>query len=206
MQFPQTDPELNTLATQMQSGMNATDSPFATLPETAAEIGTLQANFNALDSDILSAQAALDALFARKSTARTALSDGLKTNISAAERQVGKKSDDLKIIGWGPQADPKTLQMPAQCGNFRLHHINGHSLDFDWDKPSYKDGGKPAGFTIYKRASGTDGAWLAHHTLFSGSATEDISDFDSGTWDVMVRASNAAGEGPMSNYVTVTVG
>ena len=206
MDFPRTDSELNTLATQMQSGMTATGSPFAGLTKTAAQIGALQTDFNSLDGEILAAQAQLNALFEQKAVARAALQSGLKTNISAAEQQVGKKSDSLRQIGWGPQADPKSLQAPAQCGNFRLHHIQGRTLDFDWDKPSYSVGGKPTGFTIFKRTTGTAGAWLTHHTIFSGSAHEDISEFESGNWDVVVAASNGAGQGPLSNFVSVTVG
>ena len=205
MDFPRNDPELNTLATQMQSGMTATGSPFADLPQTAAQIGALQTDFNGLDGEILTAQSALDALFTRKGDARGALAGGLKTNINAAEQKVGKKSEQLRQIGWGPQAEPKELQMPAQCPNFRLHHIDGHRLDFDWDKPSYKDAGKPEGFVIYKRAAGTMNPWKQHHAVF-GNVNEDISEFESGTWDVMVRASNKKGEGPDSNIVTVTVG
>ena len=87
-----------------------------------------------------------------------------------------------------------------------MHNISGHTLDFDWDKPSYKDAGKPSGFTLYKRRAATSDAWTMHHTTFGASAIEDISDFGSGTWDAMVRASNPNGEGPDSNIVTVTVG
>ena len=203
--FPQSEAEVTTLATTMISGLDS-DLIFANPPATSAQLQTELADFNDKSgvADVQRAQA--QQATTDKTTAFNSMTTDMKNVLAWAVKIPGVTAAQLKKIGWDFPAPPTPLQAPAQCGNFRLHHINGHTLDFDWDKPSYKEGGKPSGFTLYKRESGSSAAWLVHHTIFSSSAHEDNSDFASGSWDVLVRASNAAGEGPESNVVTVTVG
>lgn len=79
----------------------ADDSPFAALPESAADIKTAHNKFNGIDGEILVTQNVVDGLFARKSDKRVTLQGLLKANISAAETQVGQQSEQIKMIGWG---------------------------------------------------------------------------------------------------------
>ena len=204
-EFPRSEAEVTTLATTMISGLDS-DPIFANPPATSKQLQRELTDFNDKSGIADVQRAESEQATTDKTNALGSMTTDMKNVLAWAVKIPDITAPQLKKIGWDFPTPPTPLQAPAQCGNFRLHHINGHTLDFDWDKPSYKDGGKPSGFTIYKRASGSDATWLVHHTQFSGSAHEDISDFESGSWDVLVRASNAAGEGPMSNFVSVTVG
>ena len=203
--FPQGEPAIKTLADEIKGGL-ATDPIFADSPVTPAQIQDAQTELDTTTTAKINADAAAKTATITKNNALSALIALMKTVLAWAVKVPGVTAEDLQRLGWGFPDPPTELQAPARCGNFRLHHIDGKTVDFDWDKPSYKDGGKPTGYKIYRRLDGSTGEWTLSNVVFGTVVLEDIEEFPVGTWEVGVRASNTTGEGPLSNTVTVTVG
>ncbi|HEX8465194.1 MAG TPA: fibronectin type III domain-containing protein [Abditibacterium sp.] len=205
-EFPQGEAEISTLASDIKNGLSS-DPIFANPPVTPAQLETLLSDFGSASSTQRDAQAVAEQKTTLKKSALGSLTGGMKTTLDWAVKIPGISEAQLKKIGWGFAAAPSKTLAPAQCPNFRLHNIEGRSVVFDWDKPSYKDGGKPTGYKLYRRAAGTLDSWTLEEAIFGVSATEDEeTDFPTGTWEVIVRALNNEGEGPVSNSVLVTVG
>ena len=60
--------------------------------------------------------------------------------------------------------------------------------------------------TPRRRATGSQGAWILEDAIFGIAQTRDEEhDFPPGQWEVVVTVTNTAGEGPVSNTVTVVV-
>ena len=203
--FPESEAGVKTLADQIKGGL-ATDPIFADAPVTPAQLQTALSELDAASTAKLNADAAAKTATLDKNDKLGALTNLMKTDLAWAVKVPGVTAEDLERLGWGFPDPPKELQVPAMCPNFRLHNIMGRTVDFDWDKPSYREGGKPTGFSVYRRVANAGDAWTLSHVVFGASALEDIEEFPPGTWEVGVRASNRAGEGPLSNTVTVTVG
>ncbi len=204
--FPIAEDEIVALATSLAGGL-ASDPIFANPPVTSTQMGAAETTFNQAASFSDQKKAEWLQSTEIKGQKLTILTGLMRNLLDWAVKIPGITEAQLKKIGWGFAAAPTELKAPAQCGNFRLHHIAGRVLTFDWDKPSFKDGGKPTGYKIYRRAAGTMGDWILEEAVFGGALTEDEeSDFPVGTWDVVVAALNSKGEGPVSNTVTVTVG
>jgi hypothetical protein len=205
-EFPQGETNVKTLASEIAGGLSS-DPIFADSPLSPAQMTALLADLDAASNQQREAQAVAEQKTAAKTSVYAALMTGMKSVLDWAVRIPGISEAQLKKIGWGFAAAPTKTLKPAQCGNFRLHHIEGQTLTFDWDKPSYKDGGKPTGYKLYRRKAGTMDPWTLEDAIFGVNATQDDEkDFPAGTWEVVVCALNNEGEGPVSNTVTVTVG
>jgi hypothetical protein len=205
-EFPQGEANVKNLASEIEGGLSS-DPIFANPPLSPTQIAALLTNFDGASNEQREAQAVAEQKTTAKNSVYAALIAGMKTVLDWAIKIPGITEAQLKKIGWGFAAAPSKTLAPAQCPNFRLHNIEGRSVVFDWDKPSYKDGGKPTGYKLYRRAAGTLDSWTLEDAIFGVSATEDEeTDFPTGTWEVIVRALNNEGEGPVSNSVLVTVG
>ena len=203
--FPESEATITQLAETLKGGL-ASDPVFSDAPATPAQIQSELSELAAANTTKINADAAAKTATIAKNDGLNALIDSMKQVFSWAVKIPGITAEQLQTLGWGFPDPPRELKPPAQCGNFRLHNIEGQTVDFDWDKPSYKDGGKPTGYKIYRREAGTSAPWLLCNALFGAMSLEDIEPFPTGQWEVGVRASNAAGEGPLSNTVAVAVG
>ena len=204
-EFPKSEATITQLAETLKGGL-ASDPIFADAPATPAQLQNELNELASANTAKVNADAAAKTATIAKNDRLNALINSMKQIFAWAVKIPGITAEQLQTLGWGFPDPPRELQPPAQCGNFRLHNIEGQTVDFDWDKPSYKDGGKPTGYKIYRREAGTPAPWLLCNVVFGATAIEDIEQFSAGTWEVGVRASNTAGEGPLSNTVTVTVG
>ncbi len=206
MEFPRTEPTIVALATTLKNGLPS-DPIFANPPVTPVQLATAEAEFGTASSFADQKKAESEEATRVKSSKFETMTGLMKTVLDWALKIPNITEAQLKKIGWGFAAAPVKTQRPAQCGNFRLHSIEGTKLVFDWDKPSYKDGGKPTGFKLLRRAAGSLAAYQLEDAIFGMNTLEDEeTDFPSGTWDVVVCAVNSEGDGPISNSVTVTVG
>ena len=118
----------------------------------------------------------------------------MRADLDPALARPGISEAQLRKIGWGFPSARTAPGVPGQCRDFEVSHIAGRTVEFDWKKPAA--GGKPSGYKLYRRLAGTTGDWILR---------DEEHDFPTGTWDVVVAATNAKGEGPVSNTATVTV-
>jgi hypothetical protein len=202
-QFPNTEPTIAALANTIESGL-ASDPIFAKPPVLPAQLDAALSDFNSAsalaDQKRAEAQQATDA----KSATLALLVSQMKTVLDWASKLPGVTEAQLRKIGWGFASPPTLLTAPGQCRDLELVRVVGNSLEFDWKKPV--DGGKPSGYKLYRRAAGSSGAWTLEDAIFGISQTRDEEhDFPPGQWEVVVTATNNAGEGPHSNTVSVVV-
>lgn len=202
-QFPNTKPTIAALANTIENGLPS-DPIFTGSPITPAQLATAISDFNTssalADQKRAEAQQATDA----KSAQLLALTTQMKRVLDWASKIPDITDAQLRKIGWGFASPPTILTAPGQCRDLELVRVVGNSLEFDWKKPV--DGGKPSGYKLYRRAAGSSGAWTLEDAIFGISQTRDEEhDFPPGQWEVVVTATNNAGEGPHSNTVTVVV-
>ena len=198
--FPRTDAEILTLSDDLADGIENNPTVFATPPVTPAALRTHKGECTvALANQTQTAAIALAAT-ATKATKFGTLTGEMKTVLNWAENLPGITNDQLHLIKWGKRAAPTALQKPGQCPAFHIVGINGHEVDFDWNKP--REGGKPAGYKLLRRALGAS-AWTLHKVATRDEA--EVSDLPAGTWELTVQPFNDAGDGPVSNTVSVTV-
>ena len=198
--FPNTDPEIMQLSNDIADGIQNNPTVFANPPVTPAQL-------RASNSECVTAlgeQTQAIAVATAKTTAKngkfSTLTGAMKSLLHWAEGLPGITDDQLKLIKWGTRSAPTALRKPVQCGMFEIVGINGHEVDFDWQKP--RDGGKPAGYKLMRRTPGA-ASWTLHKVVTRDEA--EVSDLPTGTWEVAVIAFNDAGDGPISNTVQVTI-
>jgi hypothetical protein len=202
-QFPIKEAEIVALATSIEGGLPS-DPIFASPPVSSAQIGDAVSTFNEAASLAEQKRAEAAQATAAKADDLAALVAQMRSVLDWALARPGVTEAQLRKIDWGFPAPPTGLALPGQCRELQVESIAGSTVEFAWKKPL--EGGRASGYKLYRRAAGSTGAWILEDALFGISHTRDEEhDFPSGTWDVVVTATNATGEGPVSNTVTVTV-
>ena len=150
----------------------------------------------------LAAAAAAEAATTTKDEALEALTDAMKTDLRYAENTVNFDDDKLKLIGWSGRRTPRALSPPGQPRLLEAPRQGEGWVFLDWKPPA--DGGRPAAYTIERRAGGVDDHWQAVATAIETEAT--LVDQTRGPeLEYRIIAVNKAGESPSSNSVEVVL-
>nr|VFJ42656.1 MAG: Fibronectin type III domain-containing protein [Candidatus Kentron sp. FW] len=197
--FPKAEAEVLELCKKLADGLVANPDLFPAPPVSAEEInGLLDECQSALDN-VMATKAAAKEAVTGKDGKFDSLEDSMKKAFRYAEDAVDDDDAKLARIGWGARHAPTALAVPGQVRSLHVTAQGEGWLEMDWKKPA--DGGRVATYRIQRREAGP-GPWSLVEIAMETEAR--IADQARGkNLEYCVVATNKAGEGEMSNTVSV---
>ncbi|MDD5036391.1 MAG: fibronectin type III domain-containing protein [Methylococcaceae bacterium] len=198
--FPSRESDITVLAQAIIQGLNTQSANFPKSPYSATEI---QAQLNAyfgLRDTLTALQAQVAEAAAAKQDGLNRLTDGLKAVLRYVEH-AATGEEQLAAFGWSGRRAPTALQPPGQCRNLEAPRQGEGWAFLDWKEPA--EGGKPSFYTVEIREA-PDGEWKHAATTVESEAT--LVNLPRGkNLECRVFAANKAGNGPVSNTVSLVV-
>ncbi len=153
------------------------------------------------------AQAAAQIATEQKDTRLAALIEVMKKELKKSEVDVGRDSEKLEYIGWGPKAPPSPADPPGQPRNLDTVMQGNGTILLDWKTPARGSGGPVRTYIIERRdenAGSEFGSWAQAAIALETEAT--LTGQPQGQQlEYRVKAANAAGISLPSNSIAVVL-
>nr|VFJ46493.1 MAG: Fibronectin type III domain-containing protein [Candidatus Kentron sp. DK] len=200
--FPKNEANMLILGRQMVDGFEAKADLFPSPPVTPGDLeNALEGCVKAREAAI-EAQAAAEQATVAKNTAFEAFAEKMKVDLRYAEDAVNYDDAKLRTIGWGGRKPATRLTVPGQTRNLAVREHGESSVQLVWMRPV--GGGRVNTYQIQRRERTEGDPWT-----LTGIAMETetmLSNQPRGKeLEYCVIATNKAGDGPMSNSVTVVL-
>jgi hypothetical protein len=200
--FPTLESEVVTLAQSMAGGYtaHATDFPGVTVATLTTALNGYLAAKLAQDEAKGQAKIATEA----KSEKLAILVQLMKDDLKVSEADVSDDPEKLSLIGWGPKAPPTPIVPPgAPSGLKPVYEGVAGEVMLEWNKPL--DGGAVRNYIIERRDQDSGGVFGPWRMLdFAYDTSISFVDQPQGVrLEYRVSASNAAGQSPTSNIISV---
>lgn len=151
--FPKSEPEIITLAQQMENGLN-NNTNLAESPVGKSDFTTMLAAFTAKRDEIVADEAALGEKYDEKEDLKDELTDAMQRVLDYTKSISDNDETELASIGWGVPGELKK-QSPGQPRALEVINQTETNVFLDWKNPS--DGGRVASYRVERREA--NGSW-----------------------------------------------
>ncbi len=199
-QFPKIESEIIVLAQTVLRGFKSRPDLFPNPPIDLEQFEGKINGHSALEQQWNTVQAQSVQLTAQKKASTEDIATDLHNFLRYAEIVVQDEAQ-LGIIGWSGRAARTPLEAPGQCRMLVATAQGNDSIHFSWKAPA--EGGRPSAYEI-QRHELPDGVWVSAGTAVDTEKT--LAGQPTGKkLEFRVFAVNKAGDGPVSNVVTVAL-
>nr|VFK14463.1 MAG: Fibronectin type III domain [Candidatus Kentron sp. LPFa] len=200
--FPKNEANMLILGREMIDGFKAKTDIFPSPPIGPETLDRAMEECIKAKEAAIEAQAVAEQATIMKNEAFAALAEKMKVDLRYAEGAVNYDDAQLRAIGWGGRKPATPLAVPGQARNLTVKEKGEGSVRLGWMKPA--EGGKVNAYRIQRRERAEGNHWgLAGMAM----GTEVLlSEQPRGKeLEYCVIAANKAGDGPMSNTMTVVL-
>ena len=204
--FPKREADIMALANVMVTGYVYHTADFP-----SANWGYLSSRrfvYNIFRRKHVEAQAKAQIATEQKDAKLAALIEVMKKELKKSEVDVGKESEKLGYIGWGPKAPPASTDPPGQPRDFEAAIQGAGTVLLDWKAPARGSGGTVRTYVIERREQPQDGGefgnW-AQAGIALESETTLMNQPRGVELEYRVIAVNSGGQSTFSNTVAVVL-
>ena len=214
--YPRTQSEISALTESMIAGYSEHPGDFPSAD--VAALATARDQYETVSEALLQAQAAAKIASAQKAEKLRQLQAIAKQELKKSQVDTIAQPEKLGQIGWGPKAEPQSMQVPCPPGNLKIisQGIGGEDnnkgiLHLSWRKSAFVRARFVRFYCVERRQLefGSDGEASYSPWEQIGSAMDNkISLMEEPTGsrlEYRVRAVNKGGESPPSNTITVVL-
>jgi hypothetical protein len=199
--FPNSEPNVATLAEEMIAGFTGHEDVYAAPPVEPEALTGYKNGYILARNNAVAAQAAAEQATVAKDYLLADLVEAMKKDIRYAENTVAGSDEKLKLIGWSGRKAPEPQSALGQTRLLAVTRQEEGQVDLAWKAPI--DGGKPSAYRVVRRERPA-GPWMDVATAVETEAF--LVDQPRGKeYEFRVIAVNKSGEGEPSNTVVVVL-
>nr|VFK41639.1 MAG: hypothetical protein BECKSD772F_GA0070984_10982 [Candidatus Kentron sp. SD]VFK47050.1 MAG: hypothetical protein BECKSD772E_GA0070983_10873 [Candidatus Kentron sp. SD] len=200
--FPKSESSMLILGREMADGLKAKVDVFPNPPIAPADLENALEECMKAKEAAIEAQTAAEQATTAKNAAFEAFAEKMKVDLRYAEDTVNHDDAQLRAIGWGGRKPATPMAAPGQARNLAMKEKGDGSIGLGWTRPA--EGGKVNAYRIQRRERAEGSPWAL--VGMSMGPESLLSDQPRGKeLEYCVIAANKAGDGSMSNTVTVVL-
>ena len=212
--YPRTQSEISVLVESMIAGYSEHPGDFPSADVNA--LTTARDQYEAVSEALAEAQAAAKIASAQKAEKLELLQAITRQELKKSQVDTAEEPEKLSFIGWGPKADPQSMQAPCPPGNLKIisQGIGGEDNDkgilhLSWRKSAFKRARFVRYYSVQRRhvqSNGDGQAAVGPWVHIASAINNEIALKNEPTGsrlEYRVKAVNKGGESPPTNVVAV---
>ncbi len=212
--YPRTQSEISVLVESMIAGYSEHPGDFPSAD--VAALQTARVQYEAVSEALLQAQAAAKIAAVQKAEKLELLQAITRQELKKSQVDTADEPEKLGFIGWGPKADPQSMQAPCPPGNLKIisQGIGGEDNDegilhLGWRKSAFKRARFVRYYSVERRQmtkelSDTNGPW--QHITSALDNKISLTEEPTGVrLEYRVKAVNKGGESSPTNTICVVL-
>lgn len=204
--FPNTEPEIVSLANVMIAGCNEHPEDFPSI--TVADLQTALTNYQSQHQQQEDAKSQAQIATVTKDDALQELVSAMKNDLKLAEVDTADDPEKLTEIGWAAKSGPTPIILPKAPTNLKSVYEGAGTLELQWEKPVHSAHRPVSNFIVQRRDQQQPDSGFTEWKLVDMSYQPHINLLGQPRGiqlEYRVIATNAAGESSPSNTASVVL-